>query len=45
MLIVFTPAGQMEQFFRDTAAVGPQQGAGVSTRYGVKVVGPPLSQS
>jgi hypothetical protein len=44
MLIVFTPAGQMEQFFRDTA-VGPPQNAIGSTRYGVKVVGPPLSQS
>jgi quercetin dioxygenase-like cupin family protein len=45
MLITFTPAGQMEQFFRDTAAVGPQQVAAVFSRYGMKLVGPPLSQS
>jgi quercetin dioxygenase-like cupin family protein len=45
MLITYTPAGQMEQFFRETAAVGPQNMAGSSLRYGVKVVGPPLSPS
>jgi quercetin dioxygenase-like cupin family protein len=43
MLITFTPAGQMEQFFRDTAAAPPQNTVG-SIRYGVKVVGPPISQ-
>jgi quercetin dioxygenase-like cupin family protein len=43
MLITFAPGGQMEQFFRDTVAVGPRNMAGVSTSYGVKVVGPPLS--
>jgi quercetin dioxygenase-like cupin family protein len=45
MLITFTPAGQMEQFFRDTVAVGPQQAASVFSRYGMKLVGPPLTQS
>ena len=45
MLITYTPAGQMEQFFRDTAAVGPQNMAAISPRYGMKVVGPPLAQS
>jgi quercetin dioxygenase-like cupin family protein len=45
MLITFTPGGRMEQFFRDNSADGPHQMAGVSMRYGVKVVGPPLSQS
>lgn len=45
MLITFTPGGRMEQFFRDNSAGGPHTMAGVSTRYGVKVVGPPLSQS
>lgn len=44
MLIVFTPGGQMEQFFRETAASGNRQMVG-SVRYGVKVVGPPLSAS
>ena len=45
MLITYTPAGQMEQFFRDTVAVGPQNMAAISLRYGMKVVGPPLAQS
>jgi hypothetical protein len=35
----------MEQFFRDTSALGPQQGAAVYSRYGMKLIGPPLSQS
>ncbi|HZQ41955.1 MAG TPA: cupin domain-containing protein [Acidobacteriaceae bacterium] len=43
MLITFTPAGRMEQFFRDTVAVGPQQAAAVFSRYGMKLVGPRLS--
>lgn len=43
MLITYTPAGQMEQFFRDTAAIGPRDMASSSLRYGVKVVGPPIS--
>lgn len=45
MLITFSPAGQMEQFFRDTAPVGPQNMAAISLRYGIKVVGPPISAS
>ena len=45
MLITFTPAGQMEQFFRDTVAAGPQQTAAVFSRYGMKLVGPRISQS
>lgn len=40
MLITYTPAGQMEQFFRETAALGRQDKNIVSGRYGVKVVGP-----
>lgn len=42
MLIVFTPAGKMEQFFRDTAGIGPHQTAAVYGRYGMKRLGPPL---
>jgi hypothetical protein len=42
MLIIFTPAGKMEQFFRDTAGIGPQQTAAVYGRYGMKRLGPPL---
>ncbi|HEY4009576.1 MAG TPA: cupin domain-containing protein [Acidobacteriaceae bacterium] len=45
MLITFSPAGQMEQFFRDTAAVGLEHMSSMSERYGIKVVGAPLSQS
>jgi quercetin dioxygenase-like cupin family protein len=45
MLITFTPAGRMEQFFRDTVAAGPQQTAAVFERYGMKLVGPPLSEA
>jgi quercetin dioxygenase-like cupin family protein len=45
MLITFSPAGHMEQFFRDTAAVGTRNMAAVSHRYGMKVVGPPLTAS
>ncbi len=45
MLITFSPAGQMEQFFRDTVAVGPRQAASVFRRYGMKLVGASLSQS
>lgn len=43
MLITFTPAGQMEEFFRATASLGPQQSAAVFGRYGMKRIGPPLS--
>ncbi|HKO19989.1 MAG TPA: cupin domain-containing protein [Acidobacteriaceae bacterium] len=42
MLITYSPAGLMEQFFRDTVATGPQEMAAISSRYGVKTVGPPL---
>lgn len=45
MLITYTPGGQMEQFFRDTASTGPQHMAGISSHYGVKVVGPPITAS
>ena len=45
MLITFTPAGQMEQFFRDTVSVGPQQAATVFSRYGMRLIGPRISQS
>jgi quercetin dioxygenase-like cupin family protein len=43
MLIVFTPGGQMEQFFRETAGAGPRQTAEVFSRYGMTLVGAPLS--
>lgn len=43
MLITFSPAGKMEQFFRDTVSDGPQQAAAVFNRYGMKLVGPPLA--
>jgi mannose-6-phosphate isomerase-like protein (cupin superfamily) len=43
MLITFTPAGKMEQFFRDTASLGPQQSAEVYGRYGMTRIGPPLT--
>jgi hypothetical protein len=43
MLIAFSPAGKMEQFFRETAVPnGPQMDAAMSRKYGVEVVGPPL---
>lgn len=45
MLITFTPAGQMEQFFRDTVSIGPHQAAAVFSRYGMKLVGAPLSST
>ncbi|MGA7157142.1 MAG: cupin domain-containing protein [Acidobacteriaceae bacterium] len=45
MLITFTPAGQMAQFFRDTASLGPKQGPEVYSRYGMKRVGPPIIAS
>jgi quercetin dioxygenase-like cupin family protein len=43
LLITFTPAGQMEQFFRDTASLGPQQSAAVYGRYGMQRIGPPIT--
>jgi len=42
MLITYSPAGLMEQFFRDTAATGPNDMAAISSRYGVKIIGPPI---
>lgn len=41
MLIAFTPAGKMEQFFRDTAIPNPPlQDAAFFARYEMKMVGP-----
>jgi mannose-6-phosphate isomerase-like protein (cupin superfamily) len=41
MLIAFTPAGKMEQFFRDTAVPNPPKlDAEVFSRYEMKYVGP-----
>jgi len=44
MLITFTPAGKMEQFFRDIAIPnGPKMDAEVFARYDMQYVGPPLT--
>lgn len=44
MLIAFTPAGKMEQFFRDVAVPGgPKLDAEVFRRYDMEMVGPSLS--
>lgn len=44
MLIGFTPAGKMEQFFRDTAIPNPpHEDAEFYRRYEMEMVGPPLS--
>jgi mannose-6-phosphate isomerase-like protein (cupin superfamily) len=44
MVIAFTPAGKMEQFFRDVAVRGgPKLDADVFRRYDMEMVGPPLS--
>jgi hypothetical protein len=41
MLIAFTPAGKMEQFFRDTAIPnGPKLDAPLFSRYEMEYVGP-----
>lgn len=40
MLIAFTPAGRMEQFFRDAAT--PLQNAAFYSKYGMELLGPPL---
>lgn len=40
MLIAFSPAGKMEQFFRDAA--NPQQDAAFYRKYGMELLGPPL---
>ena len=43
MLIAFSPAGKMEQFFRETAVPnGPQMDAAMSRKYGMELIGPPL---
>jgi quercetin dioxygenase-like cupin family protein len=43
MLIAFTPAGKMEEFFRDVAVPnGPKMDAAVFARYDMQYVGPPL---
>jgi quercetin dioxygenase-like cupin family protein len=44
MLIAFTPAGKMEDYFRDTAKPNPpQQDAEFYHRYGMELIGPPLA--
>ena len=46
MLIAFTPAGQMEQFFRDQEKSGaPFKNPEDFARYGMKWLGPPLKAS
>jgi mannose-6-phosphate isomerase-like protein (cupin superfamily) len=43
MVIGFTPAGQMEEFFREAGKPDPPaQDAAFFARFGVKLVGPPL---
>jgi quercetin dioxygenase-like cupin family protein len=43
MLIAFTPAGKMEEFFRYVAVPnGPKMDAEVFARYEMQYVGPPL---
>lgn len=43
MIIAFTPAGKMEDFFRDIAVPnGPKMDAEVFSRYDMQYVGPPL---
>jgi len=44
MLIAYTPAGKMEDFFRDTAIPnGPKMDAALFARYDMQYVGPPLT--
>lgn len=44
LLIAFTPAGKMEDYFRDTAKPNPpQQDAEFYRRYGMELIGPPLA--
>jgi len=44
MLIAFTPAGKMEEFFRATAIPNPPlQDAAFFRRYGMELIGPPLT--
>jgi quercetin dioxygenase-like cupin family protein len=43
LLIAFSPAGKMEQFFRDaTRKDAPPQDAAFYRKYGMEVVGPPI---
>jgi mannose-6-phosphate isomerase-like protein (cupin superfamily) len=43
MIVAFTPAGKMEEFFRDIAVPnGPKMDAEVFRRYDMRYVGPPL---
>jgi quercetin dioxygenase-like cupin family protein len=43
MVIAFTPAGKMEQFFREVAVPnGPKMDAAVFARYDMQWVGPPI---
>jgi hypothetical protein len=43
MLIAFTPAGKMEQFFRDTAhGKGLLMDAALFRKYDLELIGPPL---
>ncbi|MDP9038472.1 MAG: cupin domain-containing protein [Acidobacteriota bacterium] len=44
LLIAFSPAGKMEEFFRATAIPNPPvQDADFFRRYGMELVGPPLA--
>jgi mannose-6-phosphate isomerase-like protein (cupin superfamily) len=46
MVITFTPAGKMEEFFREVAIPnGPKMDASAFARYDMKYVGPPLVAS
>jgi hypothetical protein len=46
MVIPFTLAGQMEEFFREAGkADAPPQDAAFFARFGMKMVGPPLVSS
>ena len=43
MLIAFTPAGKMEQFFHDVAVPnGPAMDAAIFSKYDMRFVGPPI---
>lgn len=43
MLIAFSPAGKMEQFFRDVAVPnGPKMDAAIFRKYDMEYVGPPI---
>jgi quercetin dioxygenase-like cupin family protein len=44
MIIAFTPAGRMEEFFRETAVPkGPPMDAAMFAKYDMQYVGPPLT--